>query len=459
MRNRSLLVVVLSASACLTALNGCGRRENERNPDLQAAMHLIDQANQGFLSVEAAKEPDPPTLEQYRQQTLKDALPRLHEAIKSGSPAEQVIARRLLADVQTVAARHTAGQAGLSYTKLSAISTDLIAQLSLVDQFASQAELFSHDRTEIKEALENQIKQQQTKRDEVQASIDELTKKIDDLQRQRESLLKEAKAARAQQFKLQNQAYDVEGKEHYDLLDDAAKAERESVRKEAEADKLQAQIEPLQAAQAVQQSQLKVIDQTISEFQGQLKDWQKNKEDRQQRLAQVEEQRVEAAKRIVDQFAAMHQRLVKEVHEPYLAAADRMQKAVDELDKAVGQAKGEALEATRYDLLAARSTQVDLLAEHVKVAGSMGQTAEILARRASKNFPPQVDASVFTNVRDDLAQTQQKLIDQIDKLAQEGLTLADQLSSASDEQVSKFAQQKQAALSGAAMQVHKYDLK
>ena len=412
MRDRSPAVAALClfVSGLLAVTGGCDRREGAAGGDFQAALTLMDKANQGYIApdAEAPAGDETLSLQQYRQQTLDKALARLEQVVQSGDAAQKSAAHRMLADIHVSAARYKARQSASAYAALAAETSSLITQLRAIDRLDSQAALFSQDRSSIKDAIEAELQAQQAQRQDVAARITELNQQIEQAETQRAAARKKAEAASGEQHELESDAFVAEGDEHYNLLDRASEAKRRAGAAAAEANKHQVQIDQLQSQREIEQVKRQQIDQSIEQLEAQLRTYEQQQQTRSAEAENARQQRANAATQLVNAVEQMHQRFQQQVSQPAGTAADRAATAVEQMQKAVDTAGAAERDSARRQLLNKRVTQVRLLTDHATFLGGFGGTVSILTSRAPDIIPDQADA--IQSVRREVANQQQQVI-------------------------------------------------
>lgn len=400
---RTTALTALFAAVVMTL--GCGDQPNAANPDLEAALTMLDNAAQGYAAQAAAQgegdEAPAQSLQEYRQANLDQALPKLEAAVQSASGEQEAVARRLLAEVHAAAARHIAGEALEAYAKLGAGAKEmLMTHLRDLTRAASHVEMFEQDRTVVQQKLNAAIQQQQAKRVERREVVDRLQSEIEQLQAEHSAHREQAATARQEQQALRDQANTVEGGERYDLLDEAAAAGRRADEAEAEAEKVQAQLDIRTAELGIERGRIERADAAIADLNKQLETWRQREAEREQQLAEAQARLDEAGAALVEEFEAVRERFMEQVHQPLHAAGDRLTSAVEQLERARGGGTQEKLSMLQDELTRHG-------ADHRRVLQDFGQLAGMLAERVQTVAPER--AGTFTEAKRAMNEAQQSI--------------------------------------------------
>ncbi|MEE9405638.1 MAG: hypothetical protein V3V20_12160, partial [Algisphaera sp.] len=148
---------------------------------LEDAVQLVNDAERGFAG-------DTEDYAAFRTAKLTEAQGKLESLVTSDDPATQAGALRLLASVQTSAARRQSREAGAAFAQMSAASANLSHQLAAIDVINQVILSHRDDGSTIVEALREGASK-------IETSQNAITQRVAELKSKRESHVEAAQVA------------------------------------------------------------------------------------------------------------------------------------------------------------------------------------------------------------------------------------------------------------------------
>lgn len=418
MQNKLASLVLMASLAGLTA---CGESVSPQSA-LDDALRQIEIAQQGYAQPAGEKAT---ALEQHRSEALAEAARTLQDVLSGGTPAQQVAARQLLAEIRASMARMAAQEAAAAYGQVAPQAVALLDIATAAESADSRRVLLDERRPAVIQAVREEIQQQQTRQQNLQAEAQQLQQKIEAEEAQLKTINTRRDEAMARAQELRAQAFVAEGDEQYRLYDQAAAAEREGTVAAAEGDRHRLTIDMIQSQLAVIDSQLKLTNDLIREMQERVQAAQQRQQEVEQGVAEAVQARGQQVQQLSAALEEVSRRFNQQVDQKLQQASERIAEAVQHLEAAQGQATGQVRQAVEQDLLGARAAQASLLAEHLLVVDGFHDVLRALQQAVAGVEDAQVPA--LQTLTQDLAAKKSDLVAQAQQAIQSGQQLATQL--------------------------------
>lgn len=432
MQNKLASLVLVALTAGLTA---CGESVSPQSA-LDDALRQVEVAQQGYAQP-AGEEAR--ALIQHRGETLAEAARTLQDVLSGGTPAQQVAARQLLAEIQASMARMAAREAAQAYGQIAPQAVSLLDIATAAESADSRRLLLDERRPAVIEAIREEIQQQQTRQQNLQAEAQQLQQKLQAEQGQLETINARRDEAMARAQELRARAFVAEGDEQYRLYDQASAAEREGTVAAAEGDRHRLTADMLQSQMAVIESQLKLTSELVGEMQERVQAAQQRQQEVEQGVAQTTQTRDQHVQQLTTALEEVSRQFNQQVDQKLQQAGAQLAEAVQHLEAAQGQASGPVQQAVRQDLLGARAAQASLFAEHLLVVDGFSDVLRTLQQTVAGVEGAQVPA--LAALTQDLAAKKTDLAARAQQAIQSGQQLANQLGDQDQaDRLTKYAQ-------------------
>ncbi|MEX1015249.1 MAG: hypothetical protein WDZ31_00785 [Phycisphaeraceae bacterium] len=425
----------------LAPLAGCGEEpRSAAQRHLDAAIHTVSQAQYGFVP-----EGEDMPLADYRLQTLEQAVSDLQQVIDQGTREQQIAAQSMLADIHAAAARAHRREAGDQFAALSKRSGSVLSHLAAYERAHGRVARLDRDRALLREQINEEIREQRTRHEQLQSRREQLQEEREDLQARQDALQEDVDTAQARARQLRDQAFVAEGDEQYDLEEEAAQLLLEGEKQAIEAEQLGIQIDLVQTDLTLTEQQLASIDKLVEDLQAQVEEVQTQTQQMTDRRAEAEADRTEALDVLRNEYEQLTQAYQSAVRSRFEDARQRAGQATDQ----VGQTPD------RTAQLARRVEQSQILADQIAAIGSLGQVLQVVVDRVEQVQPEQ--ARAFSNSLAELIEQQYRLMEQAEQTLDAARTAADELAGSGGD-TGAFAQQQQARLDAHRERIRNADL-
>ena len=384
----SMMVLVMAAGGLI----GCGESASEPEA-LDRAVESFQQAHRGYVPQGA--DADPLDARRYRQQALRETTQQLDEVAESGPVAQQISARRLLADIDLSAAYHLTREASMAYARLVPRTVKLMSHSVAADRAAARGDALDLNQPELIQVLEQEIQTQSKRQKQLQDELAELAEqlKVEEAAQAEQRQARDQATSQAQS--LREQGFVAEGDEQFDLYDQAAKQERQAAVATAEMERRQLNIDMLSSRIDVANSQLSLINELVNELRQRVEAGRQRQQEIEQGVAEAHEARDVSLTTLTAEFQDVLATYREEVDAPLNAAGQRLNQAVRHLDTAQGQAGGGAdrvlAQNVQGDRLAALTTHAQLLAEQMQIVQGFHQSVSLLRDAVQQINPDQTE--------------------------------------------------------------------
>lgn len=330
-------------SSCWLA--GCGEESGVTagQADLNQAIRLIGEAERRFADQTAVSELGADVgaaRRAHRQEHLKEAAARLESAVRSGTPAEQVAARRLLADIYASQAQESRRQALIDSGHLRQQTVRLYGHLTEVDRAVARQKLMDR-RGEI-EAEARALEAEAKRHDDARETF---TRQIAQLQQQRDQQAARVQAARqeahrlaAEAEKLRAQAFAAEGEARFDLANEAAEMDRKAEAAGFEADRHQLELEVIELNMVPLQDWRQLRQVAATELRSQQAASRQEIQTLASGLQEAQATEKAALQRLEEAFVQLDEHFIQQVDARFQEAAQSIGAAIEQLQTAAGAA-------------------------------------------------------------------------------------------------------------------------
>ena len=413
------LLFCISASACV---DDQAAQRQAIQKQLQEVLALMAQVEQKVVpegqETESRLEVDGKTVTQttanlqaYRNATLTEASQKLEKLLKqissSGSVPQQVVSRRLLADVCVAQVRYQTQQALVDWSDLADREAALLSYLGKIRRADSNVRLFDEDVTPLLKKLDQNKKRHQNQIKQFLVEIGQINKRLIDLNQRKNNHNAEALKARAEAEEIIAQAMrSSQTHEQYDLHDQAVTVERQADVASAKAQQLQSQIEAVQSERGLLKKQVNLARQAVQNWQEKIDTVQKQQNLKLQDKALDEKDKV--VQEMIVQFNKIIEDYAKTVQIPLDNAVEKIDDAIGLLNEAADMVSTQQKKQLHLDQLTQMVNKTNILTGHVLTAGSHGHTLTAINQQARKLMP---NHSVFRDKAKKVYDKQRSLIE------------------------------------------------
>lgn len=445
MRKLAVSMLCLTVAA---SLGGCNHRAGQHAAaakKLNQALALMNQANRGYAPADQAhKRPIP--LQQYRQQTLKEAVAPLQAVLQTGSTDQQVAARRLLSQIDASHAGYLAAQATGRYGQFQSASGVLISDALAVTSAAGRAEDLKVNNRDAVRSLQGATLDKLNKRKQtLQRQIKTEQQAYDQQQQHVTQLQQEANALMSQAQKVRQKGFVAQGNKKYDLLDKAAALRSQSNEAAYHAAQHQVSVASrsraialLKKKQALVDAAIKIVKDRIDSLQSQ----QKQMDDAQTKARQQEQS---TGQTVLKKFKTLDNVYQSGVQQPYSNAESQIDDAVNLLTRAHSLAHGNQRQNVTLDLLSRYIDQANILAAHARATEGYADLLKLVHNAAGKQLAKAATALDHTLTR--LRSQQKSLIQKANNAVAAGQKLAASLSQGASHDTASIVSSQQQVLS------------
>jgi chromosome segregation ATPase len=393
---RSPLAVTLVGLMLTLAFVGCDRQAQKfarMQTVLDEAMAVIADAESGSIPADTKPyaegiEINPPKLEEikrhssygeYRQSRLDDAVGDLQTVASSGSPTQKAVALRMLAAIDTAAARDRARQATQASADLTAeASANLVELLAVIERTDAAGNVLEQNDAELVEELNKELASLTERRDALADQVKALNAERDTAlskeKAQRE--LSAKKVAEAQAYA--SQAFEAEGDRKYELLDKESAAKREAAQASIAADAQEQAAEALAVELKPLEQRLSLLNETIESVKAKRDTAAQRQEDTNTSHELLASDRDKAFEELVKRFERLTSAYDESVAGVFDQAQSRAESAVDRLEQAENLLRGGDREGLEVDRLTALGDLADIHARRAVAASSMAKLTKSL---------------------------------------------------------------------------------
>jgi hypothetical protein len=421
-------VVVLLFSAIV----GCGQGASQQAANqqlLEDALNKIAIAEQGFIPDDLVDSVDNDK-HRFRHKAIDDALGDLAKVIANGSSTQKLTAYRLQALIDLSAARYQTRLALTHAAGVGAQSASMLRSMIAAQQAATHSQLLDQDQSAAlliaayQDVLQQQTLKRQALEEKVAGRTERLTAVNEKVQKHQNQAHVHAQQAKA----IHDQAFILEGDQHYILLDQAAATTRKAQKASAQADKHTAVADKVAVQLAIYQAAAESSDQVIVSVQDSVGQATQRDQQTQQAQADAASHRDEALNNLFADFEQINQAYQNDVDKALDAAGQRAENAIKSLQQGLTLARSNASakQEVQFDLLAAMNDQLHLLTEHAFAATNHARAIGMLALQTESLFSD-TDAGEVTNAATQTAGKQQALLAQAQQILTAGQALAAQL--------------------------------
>jgi len=354
-------VAQLADTMAITQKSGLGLEDADRH-------YSVDHDHQGWT---IPGDPSPAAEKQDELNALVDEIQAAHTAA-NGSPEQQAVLARMLADIHLSEARYLGGVAQNSYEHARSRATDLQPYADKINAIQGLITILKGDRELIIETLQtgntggavdiDGINQLQERADAIQARLDEATAAYEEYEAQAQELADTVLEFEQAELELKTESRTQTGDPQFDTLDRAVEAWLKARLAEIEAEynallgSAERQNADLNAADLVQvQSVIEHLEQGIASVRDDIDSLRSKVND-----AQTE--RNSAANELADAYDTVDARMEALVFLRLELAATRAGEAVAHFQSIT--TTGQARNAMRREQLSAMLIQLGLMQQH-----------------------------------------------------------------------------------------------
>ncbi|MFA9477472.1 hypothetical protein ACERK3_04105 [Phycisphaerales bacterium AB-hyl4] len=420
MRQPTLVLAATSLFA-LAPLVGCDeQRQGSAQRQLDAAVATINEAQLGFVS-----DVEESNLAEHRLETLGQAANNLRAVITDGDRDQQVIARRLLADIHATATQGMLRDAGREDAALRLRAGSIITQLGAYELANARVRRFDRDDALMIEQLNEEIREQRGSREQTQQRRERVAGELEQLREQRQQLRDQIDDAHGQARDLRDQAFVAEGDEQYELEEEAAQLVLRAEKQAAEAEQLEGQITIGEADLLLADQRIELIDSLVEELRDQVQKVEGQTAQTADWRDEAEADRNEAFETLREEFEQLIEAYHASVRDRYERVSERADEAADQASQAAQMASGRERPAARAELLARQGDQIRAFVNHADAISGLGLVLGIVVERVEATQPDAVRP--FEEGFSDLVDRQERLAEEAELLIDAALELADEL--------------------------------
>lgn len=374
------------------ATAGCSDPEAAQNASVrsthQKVTNLLTQAQLSYVPGEASSGT---SKTQWRQERQAEALKELNAIINdgSGTPAQQIVSRRLAADIHDSAARQKLRVATAQWTALSNKSALLLSYLESVDRADSQLRRFSGDRSPLIASMRAQADTMQKQSDDFKKELTAQQAKIKELVDKVETLTKQTQEHTRLSASLREKAFSQTGAERNESYDLAGQAAIKSNKSSAELQTLQAQLDVIQSNAKILGRQLELSNEAAAQAQSQIKiavDSQTEQTGLKTKAQQVKQQAIDKLDAELGAMVTAYKQLTDESFGPAVVDID---KAITLLDGTLALAKdGNVRRQVQLDLLARKLSKLNILSIEASALGDWSRKMQVIATTSGDTKRP-----------------------------------------------------------------------
>ena len=377
-------MLTLSVLAALLGVAGCSQREaNKQQLEAQKtfdeAFKQMALATSGTRDVKLAE--DSQTLEQFRQQKLKDVAKQLQPLTSQGPPAQKLAALSLIAETYASQARLLARSASAAWPQQTALGSALLSDASSIrvaQTIAAEHNKVNHDK--YLAGLRDHEKQLVSQQDQLATELAAQRKAVETLSGKEQTASETRKTKIAEAEKLNRQAFSAEGQAQYDLYIKAAGATREADRLSAEADTAAAKL-------SIEQAQLRVLEkrhentqQLLAEVREAIKQAEQRASDTRDMATKSEQRATQLAESFNAKFKTLVTQQAEQVDQPFTEALEQYEQSLNKLEAAKAVAPPAARQATELDLAGIRAEMGQVHQQQALIADAYSQLLSSLAK-------------------------------------------------------------------------------
>lgn len=418
MRKQLVLPLVMASVTCVI---GCEEAVDTQSA-LDRAIQKVEQASVGYVP---GQDND---MRAYRQRTLGEAAQELQTVANSGTPAEQSAARRLLAELHLSAARHAAREASMAYGELLPRAIELSSLILDADRAGAREKSLDQGQPQVVASLQQAVTEQTRQQQQLGQERTQLQSQLEAAQAEVAQIRERSNAAMARAQELRDQAFVKEGDERFNLENDAAAAAREASIADAEAQRKQLDVDIIQSKLAVVNSQLELVNNLVAELNNRVQKAQERQQEIQTATGEAQKNRQESLAALQQKLGTLMNEYNTQVEERYARATARVAEAIQALQAAQQGAGPAARQGLQADLLAARTTQAQLLTEHLFVTDGFHDVVKMLDAASARL--PGAGGGAFSQQVQTLAQRKGDLATQAQQAIQSAQELAGQSAAA-----------------------------
>ncbi|MCG8443450.1 MAG: hypothetical protein MI723_16725, partial [Caulobacterales bacterium] len=342
------------------------------------AAYKLDVALQAYAKAEVVS----PTGEDAgfaskRLSELEAAVAPLKEVSATGSDAQQVVARKLLANIEAAAADAYGKDAAVAFANLRAQAANLVGLLDTVDAISARLAFADRDPSAAIADLDDAIAEYTSRRDEVAAQVRGRQAAVDGIGAKIAEQEGTAQAAFAEKMKLESDAFVQKGEEKYATLDAAAQQQAAADAAEVSALKFGSELEKAQVQLEMLQSELNLIDSGLERFEKGRAALVASGKASQEAVAATTQDHQAALGEAATRLAELVKAYQDDVAAPMETAIERAQSAVSQLSGAP-RVRGNDVS---LDLLEKQLGLTQTLARAAVYAESIEQTVAGIASR------------------------------------------------------------------------------
>ena len=410
----------------LVVISGCDSQASQQakaQQHLNAALEKLQQANAGYIAVEASEDPKSElTLLAYRQETMDKAFADLNQVKSLDAPQEKVQALCLESEIYASSARYAARVAALENAALAGRMTVLLGYLSAMEGASAQSDALQPQTQEQMTKLNAEVDTQTAKREKLLTEIDSLESKLEGVKTEAEQFQAEAEQGYAKAQKLRERAFVSSGDKMYDMQDTAADLERKAAIESASAEGQQVVVDDLEAKLNLSRMQLDTVNKLIAELNGQI---QKTRADT-ERLADASnlaaDARSNAAKTLTDEYTLLMNTFDDVIDARLKLAAEKARQSEDSLKQASQIRDSDAI---KLQLLSTYVEQAHIATTHAAYLRDVAGTTEAVLKSVSRVAPS--FASTYQERLKQLTDAEVALRDKAIAAIDTGLALAEEL--------------------------------
>ncbi len=410
------------------ALTSCGRGQGSAQVDLESAMDKIDHAERGFSEQDGDHQV-------HRDAELNQAVPELKSVIQNGTIGQKVVANRQLALIELSSARHRTRLATVADAAFRARAASMLRLLGAVSEADVRAQLSSRDVSALLQELRSELDSQRQRSGKIQQKLAELQAALGAIEIQQQEHRQVAQEGAVLARGLKEEAFLVEGDDHYNLLSKAAETELTSSVASSAADLQEAKADMLRVAIQVDQTELDAHSHVIKDLAHRISVTEDLGRQRSASLVTARSDQTAAQTKLLAEFKEISQEYDKQVRARLAEAGGRAAQAVGLLQKAdsaaqQGKATRKLVSYIQADRLSALGDQAHIVSEHIASASSRAHTVAVLHAH-SHVLTPQQAAQIKTEF-DGLETERQQLITDLEAIVQQSteMSVADDLSEA-----------------------------
>lgn len=378
---------------------------------LMEALDTLDRAERGFVSEDAAGL----DYTSYRLGVFDEVEADLESVASGGSPREQVVAHRVLADLSATRGRAAARAARLESAALGGRTGVVLSYLEALDRAWARGQRFEGTGERVIEQLNEEVRELRAQAEGLDAEAADHRRRVAQLTDERDQWRSRADEAFAQVSAMRDNAFVAQGDDRFDLETEADQAELTAQAHASEAEKIEAALEVAEAGVALATARKEAIERLVGDLQTQVERVQAGDADRAEARVEAQAAMTEAADAMADAFED-----VMSVHAEAVTA--RLDRAREHLAQAIAQLEqventitdADTGTSVLWELVDAYGEQLRIVVEQAAAVGRLGQVTRVIAERTEAVAPD--EAGRYRDAFERLSEQQDELFAEADRI-------------------------------------------